>query len=52
MCAMASVPSLPGVPGAPGAPGATTEVERSRSAEIGSGLTLVAAMLAVMWAVE
>jgi membrane associated rhomboid family serine protease len=30
----------------------TTEVERPRAADAGSGLILVAAMLAVMWAVE
>ena len=37
---MASVPTV------------TTEVERPRSTDVGSGLILVAAMLAVMWAVE
>jgi len=33
-------------------PTVTTEVERPATAEAGSGLILVAAMLAVMWAVE
>jgi membrane associated rhomboid family serine protease len=33
-------------------PTVSTEVERPRSTDVGSGLILVAAMLAVMWAVE